>query len=96
MLYNVVKQGTFLVLSGMTKIVESIQRKINQWVNELKYVKHVKVSRCLKSSKLDLCDITNFNASADAFGSVLYARYKYENGYISVILVEAKSRVFRD
>lgn len=66
------------------------------WFNELKDLTAVRIPRCLlvKGKPIDTVTLHTFvDASEDAYGAVVYARYSYEDGSISTNIVAAKTRV---
>ena len=66
------------------------------WFRELHDLKQVQVPRCLQTvgKTIDSVSLHTFvDASEDAYGAVVYARYTYLDGTISTNIVAAKTRV---
>ena len=66
------------------------------WFNELKDLTEVRIPRCLlvKGKPAGTVSLHTFvDASENAYGAVVYARYSYEDGSISTNIVAAKTRV---
>ena len=75
-----------------TPLINSAQ----SWFRELHDLKQVQVPRCLQTigKIIDSVSLHTFvDASEDAYGAVIYARYTYLDGTISTNIVAAKTRV---
>ena len=66
------------------------------WFSELKDLTEVRIPRCLlvKGKPVDTVFLHTFmDASENAYGAVVYARYSYEDGSISTNIIAAKTGV---
>lgn len=75
---------------------ESLTKKAQDWFRELPYLKRLQIPRCLqeKTKKVNAIALHTFvDASENAYGAVVYARYSYEDGSLSSNIVAAKTRV---
>ena len=76
---------------------EITKTKVSKWFEELDYMTSIKVPRCLQvhSNKL-LSSLTLHvfvDASQDAYATVIYCRYTYQDGNVHVGFVASKTRV---
>lgn len=71
-------------------------KKATGWFEELKNLPSVQVPRCVQPAlgKLTTMSLHTFtDASAEAYGAVVYSRCEYESGEVAVRVVASKSRV---
>ena len=75
---------------------ESLTKEAQDWFRELPYLKRLQIPRCLqeKTKTVNALALHTFvDASENAYGAVVYARYSYEDGSLSSNIVAAKTRV---
>ncbi|MCG7868682.1 MAG: hypothetical protein JAY74_20210, partial [Candidatus Thiodiazotropha taylori] len=75
---------------------ESLTKEAQDWFRELPYLKRLQIPRCLqeKTKTVNAIALHTFvDASENAYGAVVYARYSYEDGSLSSNIVAAKTRV---
>ena len=76
---------------------DDLTRKAKSWFAELGELENVRVSRCVQnktSAQVESKTLHTFvDASMEAYGAVVYARYTYEDGSVSTRLVAGKSKV---
>ena len=75
---------------------ESLTKEAQDWFRELPYLKGLQIPRCLqeKTKTVNAIALHTFvDASENAYGAVVYARYSYEDGSLSSNIVAAKTRV---
>ena len=78
------------------ELSESLINSAWAWFNKLKNLTEILIPRCLfvKGNPLDTISLQTFvNASENAYGAVVYVRYRYEDGSISTNIVAAKTGV---
>ncbi|KAK3736479.1 hypothetical protein QZH41_005829 [Actinostola sp. cb2023] len=71
-------------------------KQATKWFKELENLPSIQVPRCIQPALGDLVTMslhTFTDASADAYGAVVYSRCEYKSGNIAIRIVASKSRV---
>ena len=77
------------------EVNENIRERFLKWVDDLKYLKEVKILRCMLELIIDTHDVTLHtfcDASKVAYAAVTFARVKTASE-VKVCFVQAKTRV---
>ena len=77
------------------EVQDEIANKIRNWLEQLKSLKEVKISRCLRSPEPVKSKriVTFVDASQQAYGAAVYIRCKYHNDAVTSRLIAAKNKV---
>ena len=75
---------------------DSLVKTAQNWFSELQDLKWLQIPRCLQEKTTPVDDIslhTFVNASENAYGAVVYTRYRYKDDSLLTNIVAAKTRV---